>query len=174
MATERFGLIKVGGKDATVIGNDVKVGQAAVDFTVQALDWSLKRGLEDTAGKVRIIAAVPSLDTDVCDRETRRFNQEAASLGKDIVIEVISTDLPYTQKRWCGAAGVDQVMVLSDHMTAEFSEKYAVLIKERRICRRAVFVVGRDDKFAYVAYMPALGEEPNYAEVIESAKKALS
>jgi len=173
MATERFGLIKVGGKDATVIGNDVKVGQSAPDFTAHALDWSVKRGLADTAGKVRIIAAVPSLDTDVCDRETRRFNQEAAALSKDIVIEVISTDLPYTQKRWCGAAGVDQVMVLSDHMTAEFSEKYAVLIKERRICRRAVFVVGRDDKLAYVAYMPVLGDEPNYAEVIEAAKKAL-
>ena len=174
MTTERFGLIKVGGKDATVVGNDLKVGQAAPDFTVHALDWSVKRGLADTAGKVRIIAAVPSLDTDVCDRETRRFNQEAASLSKDIVIEVISTDLPYAQKRWCGAAGVEQVMVLSDHMTAEFSEKYGVLIKERRICRRAVFVIGRNDKVAYAAYMPVLGDEPNYAEVIEAAKKALS
>ncbi len=173
MTTERFGLIKVGGKDATVVGNDLKVGQAAPDFTVHALDWSVKRGLADTAGKVRIIAAVPSLDTDVCDRETRRFNQEAASLSKDIVIEVISTDLPYAQKRWCGAAGVEQVMVLSDHMTAEFSEKYGVLIKERRICRRAVFVIGRDDKVAYAAYMPVLGDEPNYTEVIEAAKKAL-
>ena len=173
MAKERFGLIKVGGKDATVIGEDIKVGQAAPDFSVQALDWSTKRGLADTVGKVRIIAAVPSLDTEVCDRETRQFNHEAASLSKDIVIEVISTDLPYTQKRWCGAAGVDQVMVLSDHMTAEFSEKYAVLVKERRICRRAVFVVGKNDKVAYVAYMPVLGDEPNYAEVIEAAKKAL-
>jgi len=173
MAKERFGLIKVGGKDATVIGDDIKVGQAAPDFSVHALDWSVKRGLADTAGKVRIIAAVPSLDTEVCDRETRRFNQEAASLSKDVVIEVISTDLPYTQKRWCGAAGVDQVMVLSDHMTAEFSEKYAVLVKERRICRRAVFVIGKNDKVAYAAYMPVLGDEPNYAEVIEAAKKAL-
>ena len=173
MTTERFGLIKVGGKDATVIGNDVKVGQSAPDYSVHALDWSVKHGLADTAGKVRIIAAVPSLDTDVCDRETRRFNQEAASLSKDIIIQVISTDLPYTQKRWCGAAGVDQVMVLSDHMTAEFSEKYGVLIKERRICRRAVFVVDRDDKVSYVAYMAVLGDEPNYPEVLEAAKKVL-
>ena len=173
MATERFGLIKVGGKDATVMGDDLKVGGKAPDFTVQDTDWTSKRGLADTAGKVRIIAAVPSLDTDVCDRETRRFNQEAASLSKDIVIEVISTDLPYTQKRWCGAAGVEQVMTLSDHMTAEFGEKYGVLIKERRILRRAVFVVGRDDKLVYVAYMPALGDEPNYPEVLEAAKKAL-
>jgi thiol peroxidase len=173
MATERFGLIKVGGKDATVIGDDVKVGQTAPDFTVHAVDWSLMRGLADTAGKVRIIAAVPSLETDVCDRETRRFNQEAASLSKDIVIEVISTDLPYTQKRWCGAAGVDQVMTLSDHMTAEFGEKYGVLIKERRILRRAVFVVDKNDKVTYAAYMPALGDEPNYAEVLDAAKKAI-
>ncbi len=173
MATERVGLVKVGGKDATVIGNDIKVGQTAPDFTVQALDWSMKHGLADTAGKVRIISAVLSLDTDVCDRETKRFNQEAASLSKDIVIEVLSTDLPYTQKRWCGAAGVDQVMVLSDHMNADFGEKYGVLIKERRIFRRAVFVVDKNNKVTYVAYMPALGDEPNYAEVLDAAKKAL-
>jgi thioredoxin-dependent peroxiredoxin len=171
MTKERSGLIKVGGKDATVIGADLEVGQAAPDFTVHAPDWSLIRGLADTAGKVRVLAAVPSLDTEVCDRETRRFNQEAASLGKDIVIEVISTDLPYTLKRWCGAAGVDQVKVLSDHMNAEFGEKYGVLIKERRILRRAMFVVGKDNKLSYVAYMPALGDEPNYAEVLEAAKK---
>ncbi len=173
MSTERFGLIKVGGKDATVIGDDLKVGGNAPDFTVQALDWTAKRGLADTEGKVRIIAAVPSLETDVCDRETRRFNQEASSLSKDIVIEVISTDLPYTQKRWCGAAGVDQVMTLSDHMTTDFGEKYGVLIKERRTLRRAVFVVGKDNKLVYVAYMPALGDEPNYTEVLEAARKAL-
>ncbi len=174
MATERFGIIKVGGKDATVIGDDVKVGQSAPDFTVHATDWSVVRGLADTEGKVRIIAAVPSLDTDVCDRETRRFNQEAASLSKDILIQVLSTDLPYAQKRWCGAAGVEQVMTLSDHQSVEFGEKYGVLIKERRILRRAVFVVGRNGKIMYADYMPALGDEPNYADVIEAAKQALS
>ncbi len=174
MATERYGLIQVGGKDATVIGDDLTVGSEAPDFTVQALDWSSVRGLTDTVGKVRIIAAVPSLDTEVCDRETRRFNQEAASLSKDIVIEVISTDLPYTQKRWCGAAGVDQVRTLSDHMHAEFGEKYGVLIKERRILRRAVFVVGKDNKLTYVAYMPKLGDEPDYGAVLAAAKQALA
>ena len=173
MATERFGLIKVGGKDATVVGDDLLVGHTAPDFTAQAQDWSLVRGLGDSAGKVRIIAALPSLDTDVCDRETRRFNVEAASLSKDIVIEVVSTDLPYTQKRWCGAAGVDQVRTLSDHMSAEFGERYGVLIKERRILRRAVFVVGRDDKLRYVAYMRQLGDEPDYEAVLQAAKDAL-
>jgi len=173
MTPERFGLIKIGGKDATILGDDLKVGQVAPEFTVHSLDWSLVRGLADTQGKVRIIASVPSLDTDVCDRETRRFNAEAAALGKDVVIQTISMDLPYAQKRWCEAAGVEQVMVLSDHQNAEFGEKYGVLIKERRILRRAVFVIDRDDKVLYAAYMPALGEEPNYEEVLATAKKAL-
>jgi thioredoxin-dependent peroxiredoxin len=171
---ERTGVMQVGGKDATIIGADVKVGDPAPDFTAQMNDWSAMRGLADTKGKVRILAAVPSLETDVCDRETRRFNQEAAALGADVVIEVISTDLPYTQKRWCGASGINRVVTLSDHMNAEFGEKYGVLIKERRTLRRAVFVVGKDDKLTYVAYMPELGVEPNYAEVLEAAKKALA
>jgi thiol peroxidase len=174
MTTERNGLIEVGGKNATVIGDDIEVGQTAPDFTVHALDWSIVRGLADTKGKVRIIAAVPSLDTGTCDRETRRFNQEAANLDEDIVIIVISTDLPYAQKRWCGAAGVDQVMVLSDHQTAEFGEKYGCLIKERRILRRAVFVVDRQDKVRYAAYMPVLGVEPDYEKVLEAARAALT
>jgi thioredoxin-dependent peroxiredoxin len=173
MANERTGIFQLAGKDVTIIGNDVVVGQPAQDFTVHALDWSLVHGLEDTKGKVRIIAAVPSLETDTCDRETRRFNQEAASLDKDIIIEVISTDLPYTQKRWCGAAGADQVMVLSDHMAAEFGQKYGCLIKERRIFRRAVFVIDRRDIISYAAYMPVLGAEPDYEEVLAAARAAL-
>jgi thiol peroxidase len=173
MLAERSGLIKVGGKDATVVGEDLKPGQAAPEFVVHASDWSSVQGLGDTQGKVRIIASVPSLDTEVCDRETRRFNQEAAALSKDIVIEVISTDLPYALKRWCGAAGVDQVMVLSDHQTADFGAKYGVLIKERRILRRAIFVVDRTDKVIYSAYMPALGDEPDYPAVLAAATGAL-
>lgn len=171
---ERSGLIQVGGRDATVIGPDLVVGQQAPDFSVHAQDWSTVQGLASTAGKVRIIAAVPSLDTDVCDRETRRFNEEAAALDKDIAILVISTDLPYAQKRWCGAAGIDQIKVLSDHMSVDFGEKYGVLIKERRTLRRAVFVVDRQDKVVYVAYMPALGVEPDYDAVLEAARTALA
>jgi len=174
MKTERTGIFQLAGKDVTIVGEDIVPGQIAPDFTVHALDWSIVHGMEDTKGKVRVIAAVPSLDTDVCDRETRRFNQEAAGLGKNIVIEVLSTDLPYAQKRWCGAAGVDQVMVLSDHMTAEFGQKYGCLIKERRIFRRAVFVVDRQDKVVYAAYMPALGVEPDYDKVLDAARAALT
>jgi len=170
---ERTGLLKIGDQDVTIIGEDMQVGQMAPDFLVHSLEWKLVHGLSDTAGKVRILAAVPSLDTPVCDRETRRFNQEAAALDKDIVIEVISTDFPFAQKRWCGAAGVDQVMVLSDHLSTDFGQKYGCLIKERRILRRSGFIVNRQGIVTYVAYMPALGVEPNYEEVLQAARDAL-
>jgi len=173
MSTERFGIVKFRGQDVTVVGTDLQPGQSAPEFTVQTLGWSPFHGLADTQGKVRIIAALPSLDTEVCDRETHRFNQEAAALSKEIVILTISCDLPFAQKRWCDAAGVDQVTVLSDHMFADFGEKYGVLIKEARILRRAVFVVDKSGKLTYVAYMPALSEEPNYPEVLAAAKAAL-
>ena len=132
MSFERFGIVKFRGQNATVVGADLKTGEAAPEFTVQTQEWSSFNGLGDTQGKVRIIAAVPSLDTEVCDRETRRFNQEAASLSKDIAILVVSTDLPFAQKRWCGAAGVDQVTVLSDHMTADFGlNDYVYTLKKQ-------------------------------------------
>ena len=173
MSTERFGLMKIGGAEVTIVGDDLKEGDAAPDFLAQANDWSLTRGLGDTAGKVRILAALPSLETSVCDEETRRFNQEAAGLSSDIVIEAISTDLPYTQKKWCAAAGIDRVITLSDHLNAEFGVKYGVLVKERRIFRRAVFVVDRHDKISYAAYMPELGVKPDFDAVLGAARQAV-
>ena len=173
MMLERFGILKFRGKDVTVLGADLKPGEAAPEFLVQTLEWSPFQGLADTAGKVRIISAVLSLDTETCDRETRRFNMEAAALGKDIAILVISTDLPYAQKRWCGASGVDQVTVLSDHLDTDFGLKYGLLVKEARVLRRAVFVVDRAGRLTYVAYMPAFRDEPDYAKVLEAAKAAL-
>jgi thioredoxin-dependent peroxiredoxin len=173
LVIEREGLIKFGGKDATVVGPDLDVGDKALDFSVQKLDWSSFQGLAGTEGRVRIIAAVPSLETAICDREARRFNQEAASLGADIAILVISTDLPFTQKRWCGAAGIDQVEVLSDHKDVDFGAKYGCLLKVQRILRRAVFVIDRQDTIVYVDYLPALGDEPDYEEVLQVAKSAL-
>ncbi|MBI4630372.1 MAG: redoxin domain-containing protein, partial [Chloroflexi bacterium] len=106
---ERVGVIKLGENPATIIGNDVVVGQTAPEFSAQAIDWSLLPGLASTAGKVRILAAVPSLNTAVCDKETRTFNERAAALGDDIAILVISSDLPIAQKIWCGGAGIDKV-----------------------------------------------------------------
>lgn len=173
MTTERSGLIKFRGQDVTVIGPDLKPGDKAPEFTAQTLEWAPFNGLANTRGKVRIIAAVLSLDTEVCDRETRQFNQRAAALSKDIVLLTISCDLPFTQKRWCGAAGIDQVIVLSDHLTADFGTKYGCLLKEVRFLRRAVFVVDKEDKITYAAYMPVLGDEPNYDEVLTAAQAAL-
>lgn len=173
MATERSDVFKLGSQFVTMVGDEVQVGQNAPDFLVHANDWTKVYGLESTHGKVRIIAPLPSLNTSVCDRETRRFNEEAASLGDDIVIMVLSTDLPYAQKNWCGAAGVDRVITLSDHFDTNFGEKYGVLIKERRIFRRAVFVVDRGGKIVYADYMTSQGSEPDYAQVINAARESL-
>lgn len=169
---EREGIYQLGGKGVTIVGPDMEVGQDAPEFIVLDQDWNEVNALEATAGKVRILAAVPSLSTGVCDRETRRFNEEAAKLGDDVSIVTISHDLPFTQKSWCGAAGVEQVWVVSDHKHADFGEKYGALVKERRILRRAVFVVDRDGKITYVDYMPALGDEPDYEAVLAAAKEA--
>ncbi|GAB4522229.1 MAG: thiol peroxidase [Anaerolineales bacterium] len=170
---ERTGLISFGGQGVTILGEDLVVGQPAPDFTVTAQDWRAFQGLKDTHGKVRIIAAVPSLDTAVCDRETRRFNEEAAALGEDIAILILSMDLPFAQKRWCGAAGIEKVMVLSDHKDADFGIQYGVLMKEVRLLRRAVFVVDRQGTVVYADYMAALGDEPDYDAVLHAARKAL-
>jgi len=171
---ERTGLIKFAGREMTVVGQDVTAGAAALEFIVQSQDWSSFPLLESTRGKIRIIAAVPSLDTSVCDRETRRFNLEAAALDESIRIIVISTDLPVAQKRWCGAAGVDQVMVVSDHMAAEFGEKYGCLMKEVRLLRRAIFIVDASDRVSYVAYMPTNGDEPDYPAVLAAARQLVT
>jgi len=168
---ERKGAFTFRNREMTVIGEDVKPGNLAAEFEVLDNDFLLYKGLENTAGKVRIIAAVPSLETSVCDRETRRFNTEAANLSKDVAILVVSMDLPYTQKRWCGAAGIDQVTVVSDALSKDFGVKYGVYLKEVGVFRRAIFVVDKKDTIAYAAYMSALGDEPNYDEVLNAARK---
>jgi thiol peroxidase len=173
MKMERVGVIQFQGKDVTVVGEDIQVGQVAPEFSAYAGDWSVVKALESTKGKVRVIGSLPSLNTSVCDRETRRFNQEAASLGEDIAIIMVSMDLPWTLRNWCATAGVDKVMTLSDHKEAEFGEKYAVLMKEPRVFRRAIFVVDRHDKVVYAAYMPKIGDEPQYEVVLDVARKAI-
>lgn len=173
MTTVRSDVFKIGDNFATLLGDEVKVGDVAPEFNSVVMGWGKVNPLEESKGKVIILSAVPSLETDVCDRETRRFNEEAAKLDDDIVIYTISCDFPMTQKRWCGAAGVEKLKVVSDVVDAEFGVKYGILIKERRYLRRSVFIVGRDGKLTYVNYLPTLGDEPNYEEVIAEAKKAL-
>ena len=173
MTTVRTDVFKLGDKFATLLGDEVRVGELAPEFTSVVPGWGTMNPLQESKGKVIILSAVPSQDTDGCDRETRRFNEEAAKLSDDVVIYTISTDTPMAQKRWCGAAGVDKVKVVSDVIDTEFGLKYGALIKERHYLRRSVFVVGRDGRLTYVKYLPTLGEEPNYDEVISAAKEAL-
>ncbi len=170
---ERNGLLQIAGNDVTVIGPDLKAGEYAPEFSAHAQDWSAMNVLDATKGKVRVIASLPSLNTSVCDTETRRFNQEAASLDSNIAIITVSTDLPYAIKNYCAASGVDKVMAVSDHADGNFGEKYGTLVKERRIHRRAIFVVDKNNKITYADYMPALGDQPNYEEVLAAAKEAL-
>jgi thiol peroxidase len=172
MAIERKGIVTFRDQDQTVVGPDLKPGEPAPDFAAMTVAWKTVHPLQDTAGQVRILAAVLSLETSVCDRETRRFNEEASALGPDVHTYVLSTDLPFTQERWCGAAGIERVTALSDHALTDFGARYGCLLKEARILRRATFVVGRDDRLVYAAYLPALGDEPDYAEVLAAARRA--
>lgn len=159
-----------GGKPVTLLGNQVKVGDKAPNFTVLANDRS-EVTLNDTLGQVRLITSVPSLDTGVCDAETRRFNQEGANLG-NVKILTVSCDLPFAQKRWCGAAGVENVQTLSDHRDLSFGEAYGVVMQEHRLLARAVFVVDSSDTVTYVEYVNEATNHPNYEAALEAVKAA--
>lgn len=167
---ERTGLVTMKGKPLTLLGAEPKLGAPAPDFTAQGNDLQAVR-LADFRGKLCVIAAVPSLDTPTCDLETRRFNTEAGKLGPDVVVLTVSLDLPFAQKRWCGAAGVERVRTLSDHREAAFGLAYGVLIKNLRLLARAVFIVDREGVLRYVQLVPELSREPDYAAVLEALKK---
>ena len=169
---ERSGLIKMGDNALTLMGNEIKVGDKAPDFTALNTDLAPVK-LSEYKGKVVVLASVPSLDTPVCDLETRRFNTEAANLGDDLVILTISMDLPFAQKRWCGAHGVERVKTLSDHKDADFGMKYGVLIKELRLLARAIFVLDRQGVVQYTEIVPQLGSEPNYDATLQKASDLL-
>ena len=167
---ERTGLVSLQGNPLTLLGPELKVGDQAPEFEVLDNNLSPVR-LASFKGKIIILASVPSLDTPVCDLETRRFNTEAGKLDPDIRILTISMDLPFAQKRWCGAAGVDKVVTLSDHRTGSFGSAYGVLIKELRLLARAVFVLDRKGVIRYIQVLPDLAQEPNYDEAIKVVKK---
>ncbi|MBO8140688.1 MAG: thiol peroxidase [Firmicutes bacterium] len=157
------------GNPVTLLGKPVEVGQKAPDFTVVANDMSTVT-LKDTSG-VRLIASVPSLDTGVCSAETRRFNEEAAKLG-NVKVLVISMDLPFAQKRWCAAEGIENVQTLSDHREASFGQNYGVLIKELRLLARAIFVVDSSNTITYVEYVPEVTDHPDYDKALAAARAA--
>ncbi|MFD0869997.1 anti-oxidant AhpCTSA family protein [Chlamydia abortus] len=170
MAQERANAATLKGNPITLIGSELKVGDQAPDFT---LNQSLvdTASLSDYAGKIKLISVVPSLDTGVCDAQTRRFNEEAGKLGDNVVILTVSVDLPMAQARWCGAAGVDKVVTLSDYKTRSFGEAYGVLIKELQLLMRSIFVLDADNKIQYVEYLSEMTEHPNYEAAIEAVKK---
>jgi thiol peroxidase len=167
---ERTGMVTMKANPLTIVGNEVKVGDEAPDFEVLSNDLSPVR-LSSLRGKVCIISSVPSLDTPVCDTETRRFNEEAQKLSSDVVLLTISMDLPFAQKRWCGAAGVTRVQTLSDHRDASFGTSYGVLIKELRLLARAVFLVDRNGIVQYVQLVQEITQEPDYEPILTAVRK---
>lgn len=168
-AVERPRAVTFKGNPVTLVGREVRVGDRAPDFTV--LDNSLVPvTLKDTAGKVRIISVVPSLDTPVCDQQTRRFNAEAAKLP-NVEILTVSMDLPFAQKRWCGAAGIDKVRTLSDHREASFGLAFGTLIKELRLNTRAVFVVDQEGTVRHVEYVKEITSHPDYDAALAAARQ---
>lgn len=156
------------GNPFTLVGPELKAGDQAPDFST--IDSGMKPvNLADTAGKTRIFSVLPSLDTPVCDAQTKRFNEEAAKL-EGVDIYTVSVDLPFAQKRFCNSFAVDNLKMLSDHRTTSFGEAYGTLIKELRILSRAIFVVGPDDKLKYVEYVPEVGDYPNYEAALAAAR----
>ena len=170
--SERSGIITFKGTPFTLLGPELKIGDKAPDFAV--VDNALSPvTLASSTGKIRIISAVPSLDTPVCDSETRRFNQEAAGLPGSVQVLTVSLDLPFAQKRWCGAAGIDNVVTLSDYRERSFGQNYGVLIKELLLLTRAIFVVDAADTIRYIQIVPEVTSEPDYTAVITAVKGLL-
>ena len=169
---EQTGQVTMKGKPLTLVGNEVKVGDKAPDFEVVANDLSLVK-FSSFQGKVCLISSVPSLDTSVCDTMARRFNEEAGRLGEDVVVLTISMDLPFAQKRWCGAAGIENLQTLSDHRGASFGQAYGVLIKELRLLARAVFVVDEEGVIRYKEIVKELTNEPDYDAALRAARELL-
>jgi thiol peroxidase len=154
----------------TVVGRPLSAGDVAPDFKLVANDYS-EVTLADYAGKVRLISAVPSLDTGICDAQTRRLNEGAAAIADDVVVLTVSAEHPINQNRWCGASGLEQVLVLSDHMDMSFGKAYGTYVKERRVEQRSVFVVNRDGIITYVEYVPVIGQHPDYDAVLEATRR---
>jgi thiol peroxidase len=167
---ERDGIVTMKGNPITIMGTEPQVGDKAPDFV--AVDNDLNPvSFDSFRGKVCIVSSVPSLDTPVCDMETRRFNDEAGRLGDDVEILTISMDLPFAQKRWCGAAGVDRVQTLSDHRDAAFGQAYGVLIKGLRLLARAVFVVDKEGTIRYIELVKEIASEPDYDSILTAVKE---
>ncbi|MEM5789383.1 MAG: thiol peroxidase [Syntrophobacteraceae bacterium] len=160
------------GNPLALSGTELKVGDKAPDFTVTDNNLA-QTGPAAFRDKVKVILAVPSLDTPVCDIETRRFNQEAGKLGEEVAVLTISMDLPFAQKRWCGAAGASHVTTLSDYKDASFGNAYGVLVKDLRLLARAVFVVDKSDTIKHIEIVREITSEPDYGACIAAVNSCL-
>lgn len=166
---ERKGVITFKGNPLTLTGGEVKAGDQAPDFKVLAKDLS-EVTLASTKGKTRLISVVPSLDTPVCELQTKRFNEEASKLPSDVAVLTVSVDLPFAQSRFCTAQHADKIVCLSDHRDTSFGKNYGVLIKELRLLARAIFVIGPDDKVQYAEYVKEVTEHPDYDKALNILK----
>ncbi|MDU5914854.1 MAG: thiol peroxidase [Negativicoccus succinicivorans] len=158
------------GQVLALAGNEIKVGDTAPDATLVARDLSAKK-LSDWNGQIKVLLAMPSMDTPVCQSQVRQFNKDAVSFADDVVVIALSTDLPFAQERFCAAEGLDRVVTLSDHKTAEFGEKYGYLIPDLRLLSRGVVVVDRDNVVRYIEYVPEANDQVDFAKALEALKK---
>jgi thiol peroxidase len=169
--TETKRTVMLKGKPMTLAGSGIKAGQKAPDFKLLAID-STNVELAQSKNKVRLLSVVHSLDTDVCDLQTQRFEQEAANF-KDVIIYAISMDLPFAQARYCGAHNIKNLKTLSDHRDASFGRAYGVLIEELRLLSRAIFIIDRNDIVQYAEYVPEVTQHPDYDKAIKTLKKVV-
>jgi len=170
---ERSNVVRFKGQPLTLVGPEIKAGDRAPEFTV--VDHALNPvNFSTFKGKVCVLVSVPSLDTSVCDLEARKFNEQAATLGDEVKVLVISMDLPFAQKRWCGANNVANVLTLSDYRDASFGKALGVLIKELRLLARTIFVVDRDGIVQYCQIVHEMTHEPDYPAVLDAVRKQAS
>ena len=158
------------GQVLALAGKEIKVGDTAPDATLVARDLTAKK-LSDWDGQIKVLLAMPSMDTLVCQSQVRQFNKDAVDFADDVVVIALSTDLPFAQERFCAAEGLDRVVTLSDHKTAEFGEKYRYLIPDLRLLSRGVVVVDRDNVVRYIEYVPEANDQVDFAKALEALKK---
>ena len=170
--TERKGIVTMHGGPLTLIGSEVKAGQKAPDFTVVDNDFGPVT-LASSKGKVRLFSVVPSLDTPVCDLQTQRFEAEANKLAGDFILYTVSMDLPFAQKRYCGAHAISKVKTVSDHIHASFGSSYGVLIKELRLLARSIFIVDSSDTVRYAEYVKEVSTHPDYTKALAALKEII-
>lgn len=173
MTNETKGGVTIKGNPLTTLGDRISVGDRAP--AAQLRNGAMKTvSLDDWGGKIRLVSVVPSLDTGICDAQTRRLNEEAANLGDDVVVLTVSAEHPFNQKRWCGAAGIDRVEVLSDHYDMNFGSSFGTHIKEWRLNQRAMFVIDGDGVVRYAEYVPEIAQHPDYESALQAVSEVVN